>query len=260
MRVLVKEPSLLVEGLSVIYSNGHKALDNASFSIPRQSITALVGINGSGKSTFLSEFLQDVFTGVYQKITGAQPSLLLASTTNEQCKKLFELVMSESLRDESSVPKATWCVSHEYFQKSKDANDVLTVQNANEKHHRPRKNHIYVCTHDYAAERYTGSYFDVVVLDEIGALDLYKGSTLVGLARRMAKLMGDTPQGSRPCATLADKHVQNVSDFKTHSYRCPQKVMEIVQPAYQAKFGDQFLKLTGVVRSTTLVRPDELQC
>jgi len=53
----VKETSLLVEGLSVIYSNGHKALDNASFSIPRQSITALVGINGSGKSTLFKAIM-----------------------------------------------------------------------------------------------------------------------------------------------------------------------------------------------------------
>ena len=53
----MKELSLLVEGLSVIYSNGHKALDNASFSIPRQSITALVGINGSGKSTLFKAIM-----------------------------------------------------------------------------------------------------------------------------------------------------------------------------------------------------------
>ena len=53
----MKEPSLHVEGLSVIYSNGHKALDNASFSIPRQSITALVGINGSGKSTLFKAIM-----------------------------------------------------------------------------------------------------------------------------------------------------------------------------------------------------------
>ena len=53
----MKEPSLRVEGLSVIYSNGHKALDNASFSIPRQSITALVGINGSGKSTLFKAIM-----------------------------------------------------------------------------------------------------------------------------------------------------------------------------------------------------------
>ena len=44
----MKEPSLLVENLSVTYNNGHNALKNASFSIPGESITALVGINGSG--------------------------------------------------------------------------------------------------------------------------------------------------------------------------------------------------------------------
>ena len=53
----MKEPSLIVEGLSVIYSTGHKALDNASFTIPRQSITALVGINGSGKSTLFKAIM-----------------------------------------------------------------------------------------------------------------------------------------------------------------------------------------------------------
>mgnify|MGYP001957469613 FL=1 len=53
----MKETSLLVEKLSVVYSNGHKALDNASFSIPRQSITALVGINGSGKSTLFKAIM-----------------------------------------------------------------------------------------------------------------------------------------------------------------------------------------------------------
>ena len=53
----MEEPSLLVEKLSVVYSNGHKALDNASFSIPRQSITALVGINGSGKSTLFKAIM-----------------------------------------------------------------------------------------------------------------------------------------------------------------------------------------------------------
>ena len=53
----MKEPSLLVENLSVTYNNGHKALDNASFSIPGESITALVGINGSGKSTLFKAIM-----------------------------------------------------------------------------------------------------------------------------------------------------------------------------------------------------------
>ena len=53
----MKEPSLLVENLSVTYNNGHNALKNASFSIPGESITALVGINGSGKSTLFKAIM-----------------------------------------------------------------------------------------------------------------------------------------------------------------------------------------------------------
>ncbi|MEB1611146.1 manganese/iron ABC transporter ATP-binding protein [Xanthomonas campestris pv. campestris] len=44
-------PGLEVDDVSVIYRNGHVALEQASFSIPAGSIAALVGINGSGKST-----------------------------------------------------------------------------------------------------------------------------------------------------------------------------------------------------------------
>jgi manganese/iron transport system ATP-binding protein len=42
---------LAVEGVTVTYRNGHTAVRDASFAIPRGSITALVGVNGSGKST-----------------------------------------------------------------------------------------------------------------------------------------------------------------------------------------------------------------
>ena len=42
---------LSVEGVTVTYRNGHTAVRDASFAIPRGSITALVGVNGSGKST-----------------------------------------------------------------------------------------------------------------------------------------------------------------------------------------------------------------
>jgi hypothetical protein len=37
-----------------------------------------------------------------------------------------------------------------------------------------------------------------------------------------------------------------VSDFSTHSYRCPQEVMEIVEPAYQTFFSKPGLRLSGV--------------
>jgi len=42
---------IAVRSATVTYRNGHTALVDASFSIPTGSITALVGVNGSGKST-----------------------------------------------------------------------------------------------------------------------------------------------------------------------------------------------------------------
>ena len=40
-----------VQGITVVYRNGHTALRDAEFEVPAGSITALVGMNGSGKST-----------------------------------------------------------------------------------------------------------------------------------------------------------------------------------------------------------------
>jgi len=48
---------LTVQGVSVIYRNGHVGLNQASFAIPPGSITALVGINGSGKSTLFKAIM-----------------------------------------------------------------------------------------------------------------------------------------------------------------------------------------------------------
>ena len=45
------EVSLDVEGVSVVYPNGHQALSDASFRLGAGTICALVGVNGSGKST-----------------------------------------------------------------------------------------------------------------------------------------------------------------------------------------------------------------
>lgn len=42
---------IIAEGLSVTYKNGKNALAGASFKLPLRSIAALVGVNGSGKST-----------------------------------------------------------------------------------------------------------------------------------------------------------------------------------------------------------------
>lgn len=51
------EKGLTVNGVTVAYRNGHTALRNASFSIPKGTITALVGINGAGKSTIFKAIM-----------------------------------------------------------------------------------------------------------------------------------------------------------------------------------------------------------
>ena len=48
---------LTVQNATVTYRNGHTALRNASFSIPRGTITALVGVNGAGKSTIFKAIM-----------------------------------------------------------------------------------------------------------------------------------------------------------------------------------------------------------
>lgn len=51
------EVSLDVEGVSVIYPNGHQALSDASFRLGAGTICALVGVNGSGKSTLFKSIM-----------------------------------------------------------------------------------------------------------------------------------------------------------------------------------------------------------
>ena len=192
-------------------------------------LSTRLGVAGCGKSTFLSDLLVDIYAGRYMELTGPEPSLLLASTTNEQVKKLWMLALSAHDAQSSRVPKPVWCVSETFLTKSKEANDVMVLRAATQAY-KPCKNQIIVCTHDLALSRFAGAYFKVAVLDEVGGLDRYKGCCLVGLATCMAKLLGDTLQGSRPCPSLADGHWRT-SEFSHHSFRCPQVLMTIVQPA-----------------------------
>jgi manganese/iron transport system ATP-binding protein len=52
-----RDAGLWADGLSVAYRNGHTALVDASFAIPRGSIAALVGVNGAGKSTLFKAIM-----------------------------------------------------------------------------------------------------------------------------------------------------------------------------------------------------------
>ncbi|THU05540.1 manganese/iron ABC transporter ATP-binding protein [Lampropedia puyangensis] len=48
---------IVVQGVTITYRNGHTALRDASFSTPAGSITALVGVNGAGKSTMFKAIM-----------------------------------------------------------------------------------------------------------------------------------------------------------------------------------------------------------
>ena len=51
------EVTLVVEGVSVAYPNGHQALNDVSFRLGAGTICALVGVNGSGKSTLFKSIM-----------------------------------------------------------------------------------------------------------------------------------------------------------------------------------------------------------
>ena len=52
-----EDAGLRVENITVTYRNGHTALRGASFGLPTGTITALVGVNGSGKSTMFKAIM-----------------------------------------------------------------------------------------------------------------------------------------------------------------------------------------------------------
>ena len=50
-------PSLAVENVSVTYPNGHRVIENVSFTLAGSTVCALVGVNGSGKSTLFNTIM-----------------------------------------------------------------------------------------------------------------------------------------------------------------------------------------------------------
>ena len=48
---------IAVRGVTVTYRHGHTALRDASFEIPTGTVTALVGVNGGGKSTLFKAIM-----------------------------------------------------------------------------------------------------------------------------------------------------------------------------------------------------------
>ena len=50
-------PSLAVENVSVTYPNGHRAIENVTFTLEGSTVCALVGVNGSGKSTLFNTIM-----------------------------------------------------------------------------------------------------------------------------------------------------------------------------------------------------------
>ncbi len=52
-----EDAGLCARNVTVSYRNGHTALWNASFEIPRGTVTGLVGVNGAGKSTLFKAIM-----------------------------------------------------------------------------------------------------------------------------------------------------------------------------------------------------------
>ena len=49
--------NITVNAVTVTYSNGHRAIEEASFQLKEGTICALVGVNGSGKSTLFKALM-----------------------------------------------------------------------------------------------------------------------------------------------------------------------------------------------------------
>ncbi|WP_281172003.1 MULTISPECIES: manganese/iron ABC transporter ATP-binding protein [Leisingera] len=74
------DDGIAAKDVTVTYRNGHTALWNASFSIPRGTVAALVGVNGAGKST--------LFKAIMGFVPAAQGEIrILGITVKEALRK-----------------------------------------------------------------------------------------------------------------------------------------------------------------------------
>ena len=208
-----------------------------------------LGVAGCGKTTFMQEFLMDVYAGKFVTITGPNPSVLLATTTNSQCQALYTLVLALHANEESNVPKPRWVVSQSFWDEAEVTGNDFVRRHATTKVPRPEQGTLVIYTHDSAAERNAGFWFNIVCLDEAGAIAHLQGACIVGLATRMAKIMGDPLQGTLSARSFAAVHALygRASDlqFATRSLRCPNEIMNIAEPAYRDAF-DEDLVISGV--------------
>ncbi|MCS5452362.1 iron/manganese ABC transporter ATP-binding protein SitB [Enterobacter huaxiensis] len=83
---MMQSAGIVVNGVTVIWRNGHTALRNASFTVPGGSIAALVGINGSGKSTLFKAIMGFV------RLTAGKISVLGIPTRQALRKNLVAYV------------------------------------------------------------------------------------------------------------------------------------------------------------------------
>ena len=107
-------------------------------------------VAGCGKTTFMQEFLRDVYTGKFENVTGRNPSVLVTSTTNYQCQSLYKMVLALHENGDSNVPKPVWVVSQSFWNQASAMGNDFVRRHATLIPPRPEQGRLIICTHDSA--------------------------------------------------------------------------------------------------------------